>query len=488
MTTFGVTEAPAARSGGSSTAAHSSAAPSSLVLAPASSGDHLVIHNFLLGVCQAPSASEFQSQLEDPRYEPMDRLVVRHNQRIVGHVRQLQRELYFDGINVPAGGLCDLVIAPEYRRRGFGAQLVFAAERELIRGGALLGFTRTVAPQLFARRGWVTWGRHCYSKARTRDVLAELSQRERTPSAPVDALHPPLPASPLSTRIWRHVERAALVRLFAQNMQGVCGGTVRSDEQWAWLVSRRAYDSIYVAVSGKDKWDLDERPLVGYAIVKDSRIVELMAAPNRPDAGAQLLRRVCGDFIERDMHHVRLDGPPNSPWHRVMVRSGGELVERDVDSQQTLMAKLFNPLGWLQRLRPLLAERARRAGLDRLTLQLRVAGAAYRVTIAGDTVEVANDSVVDAGLNHVVEMSGDMFARLTLGELQLSQASDVKRVMGREPSGSASALVSGDACEGAAEREGAQIRGSSREALAIADALFPRRTFWRPPFDELAAQ
>ena len=460
MTTFGVTVAPAARAGGSS-----AAAPTSLVLAPASSGDHLVIHNFLLGVCQAPSPGEFQSQLEDPRYEPMDRLIVRHNQRVVGHLRQLQRELYFDGLHVPAGGLCDLVVAPEYRRRGFGTQLVFAAERELLRGGAVLSFTRTVAPQLFARRGWVMWGGHCYSKAGTRDVLAELSQRERAPATLVDSLQPPAESPPLSTRIWRHVERAALVRLFAQNMHGICGATVRNDELWGWLVSRRAYDSIYVAVAGKDKWDLDERPLVGYAIIKDSRIVELMGTPNRPDAAGQLLRRVCGDFIERDIHHLRLDAPPDSPWHRLLVRAGGELIEREVDGQQTFMAKLLNPLAWLQRLRPLLAERAKRAGIARATLLLRVERDNYRLSIDGETVDVAQlasnsqvaTSEAGSGPAQLVELSVAGLTSLTLGQLHVPSAS-----------------VQG------------QIRSSSREALAILEQLFPRRTFWRPPFDELA--
>src|SRR5215207_11131755 len=47
-------------------------------LVPARAGDHAAIHHLLLSQFRGPSPLEFQAQLDEPLYEPTDRLLVKH--------------------------------------------------------------------------------------------------------------------------------------------------------------------------------------------------------------------------------------------------------------------------------------------------------------------------------------------------------------------------------------------------------------------------
>ena len=54
---------------------------------PATPADQAAIHQFLVSVFHQPSPAEFQAQLEEPTYEPADRLLVKSGSRIVAHLR-----------------------------------------------------------------------------------------------------------------------------------------------------------------------------------------------------------------------------------------------------------------------------------------------------------------------------------------------------------------------------------------------------------------
>lgn len=101
-------------------------------VAHATAGDHTLIHQFLLGVTQKPSSAEFQAQVDDPVYEPSDRLLIKVGKQIVAHLRLVRRELRFGRLLLPVGLVVDVVTAPEYRGRGCATSLLQAARKQLL--------------------------------------------------------------------------------------------------------------------------------------------------------------------------------------------------------------------------------------------------------------------------------------------------------------------------------------------------------------------
>src|SRR5204863_3111054 len=124
-------------------------------------------------------------------------------------------------------------------------------------------------------------------------------------------------ARPLSIRLWRHVEMPALMRLYRQNTAAAYGPLDRTEAFWRWLIGRKAYDSLLVALDGPDKLELEENvaPIVGYAVLRQERVVELLSVPGHPTANYQLLARACGDAMERDRQDLFFHAPPHHPLH-----------------------------------------------------------------------------------------------------------------------------------------------------------------------------
>ena len=73
-----------------------------LRLAHAKTGDHSAIHRLLVSVFHGPTAAEFHSQLDEPGYEPADRLVVRDGEQIAAHVRLARQSIQLDSATAPA--------------------------------------------------------------------------------------------------------------------------------------------------------------------------------------------------------------------------------------------------------------------------------------------------------------------------------------------------------------------------------------------------
>src|SRR5262249_15191903 len=158
------------------------------------------------------------------------------------------RAMHFGSTVIPVCGVTELATLSECRGNGYATALIAAAEHQMQADGSELGFVRTTAPQLFERQGWMPWGRHCHSTVGTREVLAQLCMQDRPRSSPLGLGPNEVKREPLSTRIWRHVEQAALMRLYDSHARKSYGSLVRSDNYWQWLVSRHGYDQIYVVV------------------------------------------------------------------------------------------------------------------------------------------------------------------------------------------------------------------------------------------------
>ena len=70
-------------------------------LVAAHASDHSLIHELLMAVVQGPTVEEFQASVDDPAYEPRDRLLIKRNGRIISHVHLTHRMLRFGQVALP---------------------------------------------------------------------------------------------------------------------------------------------------------------------------------------------------------------------------------------------------------------------------------------------------------------------------------------------------------------------------------------------------
>lgn len=421
-------------------------------IVPARVGDHVSVFQLLQTVMHGPSAAEFQAIQDDPLYEPSDRLLLRDSGRLLGHVLTTKRSMYFGRLQMPAATLQELCVLPEFRRQGLASQLLAAAEANMRQNGAQIGLLRTTIPSFFTGFGWVVCGRHCYSNASARDILAHLSSQDPPPSLPGQSVQPPL-----NIRLWRQVEQDALCDLYAGNCQSAYGPLLRNEAYWRWLVSRHGYDRIYVAIDGHDKLELDDcSRIVGYAVVDGQRISEIMAATEHPSAYLQLLKRACGDAIERDVNSLRLDAPPRHPLHQVMRQAGGKFYCHEAEQGDVFMAKVFEPLELLDQLRETIFTRAKEAKLDLpLDVGLCVEGEKHLLSFTRRSAKLSSGRL---GRSYLTCGGGEL-TQLLLGHTNVAEAADAER-----------------------------IEASTRVAIEVGTRLFPKLPFWRSPLDDTPAK
>lgn len=440
-----------------------------LRLTSARTGDHPAIHRLLISVFHGPSLGEFHAQLDEPGYDPADRLVVKDGDQVAAHLR-LARQTIQAGAPLPAARFMDLATAPEYRSRGLATAMLAAGERQACERGVLVGLTRTRVPALFARQGWAICGKHFFSSAAPRQVLAALGatssgiipEQLRLPFTPYKAGPEPAAVRPL-----RRIELPAVQRLYAQSLIATSGSPIRSDDYWDWLLARGACHRIYVAATLPEPAALPMLldSIVGYAFVRQSRIVELVTAADRPDVARHLTARVCADASEQNEWQVRCDAPPTDALHSLFQQAGGRQVCEQSHGGEVFMARLFDPLAVLRQLADSLWQQAKNAELRRpfqLGLELR--------------------SGAGRGAHGVIERF-----RLKFDARQL-------RVETGGPSQHTLVLRYADLAplllaDGSAEEflAAGRMKATTRAAHEAAAALFPRAAWWRPPLDDLLA-
>ncbi len=420
-------------------------------------GDHHSAHRLLVSVFHGPSSVEFQAQLDLPGYEPADRLLVKRGAQIVAHARIVRRELQFGGLQVKSSLLADLATAPEFRRRGCATALIRAAEQDMHAHGDTFGLARTETSEFFTKRGWTICGSPVRSIASARDILSYLREirahEESFPNRTMLAREP----LPISIRLWRHVEQAALMRLYEINTQQAYGATVRTDAYWRWLVGRGGCDRIYIAIEGSPKFELDDtlEPIVGYAAMRENRLVEMMTMPRRDDVALKLLARACGDAIERDDHSVIVESAPGHLLHAVLKAAGGKSQRSDGADGLTNVVKLFEPLTFLDSLGEMIRQRAVAAGLGRACeLGIAVGTQKVRIVVKKQQLTITHDRV---GRN-CITCDNNAFTQLLLGQLNVPEA-----------------IAAGT------------LEAATATAAEVAAALFPRLPLWFPPLDDLPA-
>ena len=414
-------------------------------------GEHVVARQLLAGVLRGPSVAEFQAQLDDPFYEPTDRLFCKRNESFVAHVRLVRREMRFGSAVLPVTSLQDLLVLPEYRRQGCGTALLAESEKQMRLDGTLLGILRTNQPQYFLQRGWAVWSRHSFSMAGAREILSRLLQCQGPTGQDSKRA-----VTHYNIRLWRHIELASLIQLYERNTVHAYGALVRTEPHWQWLLGRHAFDRIYVAIDGPERFELEGvAPIVGYAVMKEGRIVELMVAAEHPEAAPQLLARACSDAIEQDAHYVRLDAPVGDGLHDIVARAGGELGYHESVHGEVCLVKLLDPHHLIELIGEQLAQRARDAGIGLpVELGLQIDDGRYTLEIRSRTAKLRPGR----SCRSYLECSVTELAQLLLGHLDIHVAVAAQRVV-----------------------------ASTRVALELACVLMPKLPLWRPPWEELAA-
>jgi len=275
--------------------------------------------------------------------------------------------------------------------------------------------------------------------------LAQLSARGLVPGEPSVGIRP-----------WRQVELPALMRLYREMTLGRAGYFERTEAYWRWLVSRKGFERIYVAVDGPDNFELEDDPtkLVGYLITCEDRVLELATANSHRHVARELLARACSEAIERDYHMVTLHAPPDDPLFEIFHIAGGTLDCAESNQGEVHMAKLMNPAAFLKMLCPELHHRAEAASVPRpCELGVLVDGEKYRLVVSRRSVKFGRHKI---GRSYLA-CNGANFTRLLLGHLDIDES-----------------LAEG------------RLRASTQLAAETARALFPRLPVWRPPLDELS--
>ncbi|MFL2870157.1 MAG: GNAT family N-acetyltransferase [Pirellulaceae bacterium] len=426
-------------------------------IAPARTGDHPAIHRFLMNVFQCPSGTDYAAQLEDPYYEPTDRIVARLGSRIVGHARVQFRDMRFGPVTVPIAWLTEMAIAPEFRGQNIGSTIFEKCEHLMREQGACVGVLTTSKADFFKQCGWAVGIRHSFSTALPRNILSYIREYKRAEEGK-NGNNPLIEKGlPIKVRIWRHVEQDALVRLYDNDSEGAFGAYERTDAYWRWLLNRQSFDQIYVAVEGLDKLNLETGfdAIKGYAVVKGARIIEMMAEDNREDIILNLLERICGDVIEQNDQPVRLDAAATSPVHEVFRLSGGKFNDTSVANGQVFITKAFDPINLLESVRPVLSQQARNSSLntgDELGIQ--VGDKKVLISINQRSIKISTGKL---GRSYIT-CTPEALTQLLLGFLDVEDA------------------ISHD-----------HIQVSTRLASELAIGLFKRLPVWLPPLNDLLA-
>lgn len=409
-------------------------------------GDHSRALALLVQHYQAPLADDFQSRLDDPSYEPTDRMLVVRRGELIGQVQFSRQSAWFDQERIPTATVRDGVILPEMNPVRLMEPLLETVESTALTEGAILAVARPEQPEFFAARGWSICRSQGHTQANTRALLAhitaQLAARKHRHSL-------------IEVRTWWHFELDLIQPVYEQVATAMWGTLHRSDDAWRWLVGRKAHDQILLAVRHKEGASKEAEKLyvVGYAVVRDSCIVEMITLPGHSGVRPLLVARACRDAIDRDHHFVSLHTPPTDPMHEFLVTAGGSWLSSTAHGGQW-MHKLLSPEKWVERLYPQLYRRAREAGIPRpLEIGFAVEDSRYRFLFTRRSVRL-EQALPSAPIDVVCDAA-------TFRDL----------------------LTSNLAWPVALERGLLRIDDPPKAAMLA--ALFPPRLFWQSPFELL---
>ncbi|MCA9232410.1 MAG: hypothetical protein KDA57_17305 [Planctomycetales bacterium] len=409
-------------------------------------GDHPLILQLLSQAHQCSLAEDFQSRLDEPSYEPSDRLLIERQNQLIGHVRVSKQVGWFHRQRLPIAMLQDFFLLPEFKAAAYDDALLEAAESVARCEGSLLGLVRTDRPEWFREHGWSCCNGQGYTRANTRAILAHFNSK---------------PASrrrrdiPIEIRTWRHFELDSLRQIYGRVASKMWGALHRSEATWQWLAGRKVHAQILIALKKTEttaESALDSN-IVGYAVVRDSCIVEMMTLSGYTIARSLLVERACRDAIDRDHHFVSLHTPASDPIHELFVTAGGNWLTDVAALEGKWMLKLFSPERWVERIYPMLQQRAENSGIVRPVEIVCALGDTQnrRLLLTRRSSRLEDCGHQPAEVN--VRCNPRAFQDLLAGNLNVAAALEERR-----------------------------IRVSSDETSATLGALFPPELLWLSPF------
>ncbi len=405
-------------------------------------GDHHGVLELLVRAYQSQLAEDFQSRLDEPSYEPSDRLLVEREGELIGHVRVSKQIGWFYHQRFQMAKLQDFVLLPEYQAAQYDEALLEVAESVAAQEGSVLALVQTERPEWFRQHGWSGCRGQGFTQANTRAVLshfdAPMAGRRRRRGS-------------IEIRSWRHFELDRIQPIYGQVCINMWGALQRSEAAWQWLVGRKAHDQILIAVN-KPK---SEARVVGYAVVRDSCLVEMLTLPGYENVRTRLIARACRDAIDRDHHFVSLHTPATDPMHELMITAGGNWINDAAAMDGKWMFKLLAPSRWIERLYPILHERAGEAGIARpLGIDFIVGDAPQRFTFTRRSSRLGK---LGRGLPRPqVRCDRHTFQEMLTSNLTFSAA-----------------------------LERGKLQVDHDEVLSTLAALFPPKLFWQSPFEML---
>jgi Sterol carrier protein domain len=389
---------------------------SRLVFAHAS--DHAPIHALLRAVNQSPSAEDFLTWLDEPSYEPTDRLLLQHGDQIIAHVQLLQRMAWFGGVKIRVGSLQDLAVLPEYAQADCERKLLTVAERQLHEAQSVVGLVRTDRPEPFRAAGWTVVRGQGHSEVSTRDMLAHLSAQAALTSRHSHSLH---------IRRWRHVEMESVRFVYTEWASHGWGAVHRPEAYWQWLVGRKAHSDLIVAVAGADQWEetQSDSRIVGYAVTAGDKVLELCCLGDYARAAPRLMVRACQDAIEQDHHTLSLHTPATDPLHELLVTAGGTWRGEDRGAGGALLVKLHSPSRWVEAIFPILRRRAKQAAIPRpFQIGFDCGVEKYRLLVTRRSSRLQSDEAADVDVRCDAATLDD----LLVGNLNIAKAHESGRL------------------------------------------------------------
>ncbi len=329
-------------------------------LVAGNAGDHALVLQLLIQAYQSDVGEDFQSRLDDPGYEPSDRVLLVRSGDLIGHVQISKHIGWFQQQRCAVAKFQDFVTLPEYRGSNYDRSLLKVSEETAAREGAIVGFVRTDQPDWFRRQGWSVCRGQGHTQASTHSILSHFDAQWAIPRRK---------RSSLEVRSWRHFEADSLRSLYHQLCPNMWGSLQRSEQTWQWLLGRKAHDQILIAVKRSGKAPTaphaGQAPhIVGYAITRDAAIVEMFTLPGYPAAASQLVARACRDAIDRDHRFLSLHTPAADPMHELLVTAGGSWNSDSEANGGVGMMKLLAPQRWVERMYPIFHQRTREAGIS----------------------------------------------------------------------------------------------------------------------------
>jgi GNAT superfamily N-acetyltransferase len=415
-------------------------------VAPARAGDQSEILQLLAALPAPPSRAEFHASVDHPEHDSANRLVARLAGRIVGHAEIVPRDLAVGSATIRGAVIDRVAVLPECRGAGHGQRLVRAAEERMRASGAVVAFSRTRIAASFRELGWSVLGRDCVTPGRPTEILSRL----------LDG--PQRVGEAVTMRQWRHVELPAILRIYRQNATRFVGPVDRNENYARWLVSRGAFDSILVALTGQDRYELHESSarIVGYCVQAGSRVLEILADPEFPGLEREILARVCAEAIENDRQEITYESSSADPLHEA-VAGGASLVQ---GGDRMIVARVFRPQPLLEALAPQVAARVAELSL-REAVELGLDSPSFRGSIiVPERKGGPPEATVHPGRvgRSYLRLSDEELARLLLGQCDPAEAVAAGRM---EP--------------------------STQLAQKLAGQLFPRQSLWCPLWDDLPA-